>query len=120
MEGAGEVELAGSIGEDGAEAVSRDRVADLRRGRTGWVLCLGEATVLLGGRDRRLGAVGDGGDLAGQPRWEQGRVGGDLLFCVPPGQAQVEGGVGAGVGVQGAAFGLGGEGRGSLWAGGAF
>ena len=64
MVGAGEVELAGGVGEDAAEAVAGDGVADFRGRRAVGVFELADPGFALGRGDRRLGAVGDAGDLA--------------------------------------------------------
>ena len=115
MVGAGQVERARGVGESWADPVAGVGVADqAEAGQAGlvaesaplWAL----AAAIVG-----LGAEGDAGDFAEQARGQGRRVGGDLLLGVVPRQVQVEGAVGAGVGVRGPAappWGEGGEARG--------
>ena len=113
--GAGEVEAAGGVGEGPADPVAGEGVADQRGGRAAGCFELFGARAAGSPRAASIAASGQKGmpaSLPSRPGRQGGRVGGDLLLGVGAGHAQVEGGVGAGGGVERAGEQAGGEGRG--------
>ena len=89
--GAGEVDLAGGVGQRGADAGAGEGAADLGGGGAARAVELFLAAVGAGARrgggDRRVRAEGDAGQLAGHARRQLDREVGDLLFGVGPGQS---------------------------------
>ena len=68
FERAGEVDLAGGVGEDGADARADEGVADFARGGTRWFCFLLRAALGACERDVRFGAERDAGEVRGQAR----------------------------------------------------